>query len=793
MDAIRKVFVLPPTENEYDRQSAQVLQVIMAFLGCISVAYSVLSIVTDYPNRGRYAAQGGILLAFMLIGLIFLRKGYQRLVATVEILVIWLVFTAAAYTSGGVISSGYFGYLVVLVVAGVISGRRLDTIIVAIFCAGAGYYFVYAAAHGLLPPSRVPLTPFAAWIDSLMFFAVVTGLLTLTMRVTYNALLRINDELLERRRAETREQNRREMLEKVIRLGKVVTEVADYRTVLLRIWNGIRDELGFDRVGLFIYDASHDTMRGSFGTDRNGNFVEEWQLEFSASGNDFFAGVLSRPDSYYFTNDYEKERNLRPNHIMGGVKYYAAVSAWAGDKPVALICVDQLTSGHLITDEQLEALRFFAGYVGLAIENACLNADLEQRVKERTAELEEAFRLQAEAERRAAALRQRLLDFNQELLSSVDADEILEIIRTTADDLVPHDVFTPFWIDETAQTLIPVDPHGRKWFTNPFLNWPIPIGKGVIGDVARKQHPECVNNSHLDPRAIFPPGAREQIQQEHGIFLPVQSGDKMIGLLALIRHDLPPFTQDDFELSQLLLSQAKLALRNARMFAELEASNREIESFSYSVSHDLRAPLRAINGFGKILNNDFAAELSPPAQGFLKRIVDSGEKMGHLIDGLLDFSRLGRKPLTVQPVDVGVVVRLIIESLAAETAGRQIEWVFGELPPCRADRILIDQVFANLIGNAVKYTRKREMTRIEVGSFSQNSEAVYFVRDNGAGFDMQYANKLFGVFQRLHSENEFEGSGIGLATVQRIVQRHGGRIWAEAEVDKGATFYFTLG
>jgi PAS domain S-box-containing protein len=226
--------------------------------------------------------------------------------------------------------------------------------------------------------------------------------------------------------------------------------------------------------------------------------------------------------------------------------------------------------------------------------------------------------------------------------------------------------------------------------------------------------------------------------------------------------------------------------------AELEAANKELEAFSYSVSHDLRAPLRAINSFAKMVKNDYSADMDPLGVSFLDKVLASGVNMNQLIDELLEFSRTTRRPLNKQVVDIHAIVQAVIESLSQEASNRQIEWVLADLPFTQADPTLIQQVYANLIGNAIKYTGKREQARIEVGSFTENAETVYFVRDNGAGFDMQYADKLFSVFQRLHSEREFEGNGIGLATAQRIIQRHGGRIWAAAEPDKGATFFFTL-
>lgn len=226
--------------------------------------------------------------------------------------------------------------------------------------------------------------------------------------------------------------------------------------------------------------------------------------------------------------------------------------------------------------------------------------------------------------------------------------------------------------------------------------------------------------------------------------------------------------------------------------AELEAANRELESFSYSVSHDLRAPLRAINGFSNLLISDYAEKLSGEALMYLDKVKENANKMALLIDDLLAFSRLSRNPLKKRRVDLRGLVVQVIEELHVEAGNREIKWQIGDLPTCQADPALLKQVYTNLIGNALKYTRPRPAPVIEIGSRHLRGQTVYFVRDNGVGFDMRYAGNLFGVFQRLHSEAEFEGTGIGLAIVQRIVNRHGGKIWAEAEVDQGATFFFTL-
>ncbi len=223
--------------------------------------------------------------------------------------------------------------------------------------------------------------------------------------------------------------------------------------------------------------------------------------------------------------------------------------------------------------------------------------------------------------------------------------------------------------------------------------------------------------------------------------------------------------------------------------AELERAVSELEAFSYSVSHDLRAPARAMAGFAGILREDHGAALPPEALRALKRIEDSATHMGRLTDDLLEFSRTGRTPLTLAPVDM----RALAASVAQELAGPEASPVrIGRVPPARGDAALLRQVWRNLIGNALKFSREARPPVIEIGGERRGAAVEYFVRDNGAGFDMKYAGKLFGVFERLHSPEEYEGTGVGLAIVQRIVQRHGGRVSAEGAPGQGATFRFTL-
>jgi light-regulated signal transduction histidine kinase (bacteriophytochrome) len=238
---------------------------------------------------------------------------------------------------------------------------------------------------------------------------------------------------------------------------------------------------------------------------------------------------------------------------------------------------------------------------------------------------------------------------------------------------------------------------------------------------------------------------------------------------------------------------AELEERVRERTAELVAANKELEAFTYSVSHDLRAPLRHIDGFSKLLLEECSRELPEEARHYLTCVREGTRRMGVLVDDLLHLTRVGRRELSVHMTGLGSLVEEVRRELQPEVAGREIEWRIGRLPFVECDPALMKQVLANLLSNAVKFTRPRKSALIEVGTRTQDGAPVVFVRDNGVGFSMKYADKLFGVFQRLHRPEDFEGTGVGLAMVQRIVHKHGGRVWAEAELNKGATFYFMLG
>ncbi len=269
-----------------------------------------------------------------------------------------------------------------------------------------------------------------------------------------------------------------------------------------------------------------------------------------------------------------------------------------------------------------------------------------------------------------------------------------------------------------------------------------------------------------------------------------ETRDEISGLIDAFNEMLAQIQERD---TALQTAREELELRVEQRTAQLEAVNKELESFTYSVAHDLRAPLRHIQGFSDALIEECERQLDPAGRGYLRRIVDSTRRMDQLINDLLGLARVGRQELHIQPTDLNDLVEDVLRDMEQEIQGRNIQWRIGSLPTVECDPGLMKLVFYNLLANAAKYTRPRNPAIVEAGQTSMNGLRVVFVRDNGVGFNMKYVHKLFGVFERLHRREDFEGTGVGLATVQRIIHKHGGRIWAEAEVDRGAAFFFTLG
>jgi PAS domain S-box-containing protein len=425
-----------------------------------------------------------------------------------------------------------------------------------------------------------------------------------------------------------------------------------------------------------------------------------------------------------------------------------------------------------------------------------LNATLEHRVDERTAALNSEITERKRAGEALAAQALELSRQTEELARSRQALEtqtlmLQSVLDSMAEGLVAADEQGNFLIwNRAAERIVgygPADLPPQEWSEH-YGNY-LPDGVTLL---TTEQLPLVrAMRGEASTTEIFlrnPKVADGTWIEASGSPLRDKDGAVRGGVVAF--RDITQRKADEREIRKL---NDELEQRVVKRTAQLEAANKELEAFSYSVSHDLRAPIRHISGFSKMLVEEFGTQIPDEAQHYLQRIQEGTRRMGLLVDDLLNLARLGRHELRLQTAGLDAVIEEVVLDLAQDYEGRQVEWKTSHLPFAEYDPGLMKQVFQNLLANALKFTRTRSTAVIEVGQKTENGETILFVRDNGVGFNMKYVDKLFGVFQRLHRPEDFEGTGVGLATVQRIVQKHGGRVWAEAELDKGATFYFTLG
>jgi K+-sensing histidine kinase KdpD len=388
-----------------------------------------------------------------------------------------------------------------------------------------------------------------------------------------------------------------------------------------------------------------------------------------------------------------------------------------------------------------------------------------------------------------------LIEAIQELSMSTSLECIMKTVSTTVRSLLNADGATFILRDGDQSWYVDEDAIAPLWKGQRF-----PMTECVSGWSMMNRQVAVVPDIYTDGRV--PVKIYESTFVRSMALAPIRISDPL-GVVGAYWKDLYSPAPAEVQLLQTLADAAAKAVENMQLIdglekkinertAELQTVNDELEAFSYSVSHDLRAPLRHIHGFSEILLNNYSEELPEEAARYLGTIIGAAKQMGVLIDDLLSLSRTGRAELRKTIVSMETVVNEALSTLSQQLKGREIEWQADSLPSCYCDARLIRQVWINLIDNAVKYTRRKKKAVIKIGHRTENGESVYFITDNGVGFDMQYAGKLFGVFQRMHSSNDFEGTGVGLANVHRIITRHGGKIWAEAKPDRGATFFFKL-
>ncbi len=438
--------------------------------------------------------------------------------------------------------------------------------------------------------------------------------------------------------------------------------------------------------------------------------------------------------------------------------------------------------------------------------------DLRARVR-RLAETNELLQGICEGETGAEALlaREREIDLlkavGEAIVSELDLDRVLSLVAEKARELIQADTLVIPMIEPERDAYVYAAAVGEH--AEEIVGVRYKIHVGMCGWVLSHARPLLFGQ----PREWWMP---DKTPWEEGmrsaLLVPLFGKGAIIGGLAgLGKRGGGSFQERDLSLLTLFATQVSTAIENARLFgelqqlvnelekrvdqrtAELQAANQELECFSYSVSHDLRAPLISIQGFGTILLEEHAGQLDEEGCDCLRRITAASQRMSDLIDGLLKLARATRGTLEIRRCDFSGLARRVAEQIQAQDPGRAVTWALRDGLSVRGDERLLESLLQNLLGNAWKYTAGHAAARIELGCLPQAEQSdVFFVRDDGAGFDMAQASRLFRAFQRLHPEGHFPGSGIGLATVQRIIHRHGGRIWAEAAVERGATFYFTL-
>lgn len=414
------------------------------------------------------------------------------------------------------------------------------------------------------------------------------------------------------------------------------------------------------------------------------------------------------------------------------------------------------------------------------------------------------------AEKRARGIAETLREANLSLSRTLNLDDVLQNLLQYLERLVPYDSANVMLFESDFKMRIAAMRGYERWTDDD-------VTHGIIFDLRELPHLNeaitgrksiFVANTYNQPGWIRYPGTEHVV---NWLCIPIVAGNQVIGLYSVDKSEPGFFTEEHRGMAEALAGQAAVAIQNARLHdqikranaeleqrvidrtAQLEAANKELEAFAYSVSHDLRAPLRHIDGFIELLQKNTHMMLDEKNQHYMAVISESAKKMGTLIDDLLSFSRMGRNEMVKTQINPGELIQEVIREFKPEIEERDIKWHIANIPTVTGDRAMLKVVLVNLISNALKFTSLRQQAEIEIGYMAEpKGETVIFVRDNGVGFDMNYANKLFGVFQRLHRAEDFEGTGIGLANVRRIISRHGGRTWAEGKVNNGATFYFSL-
>ena len=532
--------------------------------------------------------------------------------------------------------------------------------------------------------------------------------------------------------------------------------------------------LGFDRVGLCFLSEDRQTVLGSYGTDETGHLRSEKHLKRPVQHTPTVKKLLENSEPVLF---FEKEMLYNDKLHEVGIGNHAVARLWNGEKIIGIYAVDNLIHQNPITGEDMEILDIYGTAMGHlftlkqaegALEQAY--AEVEKRVEGRTAELQREITERKRTEEALAQeqyLLQTLLDNLPDTIYFKDTDS--RFIRISKSQVERFGLSEPAQVVGKTDFNFFTEEHARPAFEDEQRI--MGTGQPLVG---------------LEEKETWPDGSETWVTTTK---MPLRDKKGQIVGTFGISTNITERKQIEERIRKL---NEELELRVIERTTQLESVNKELKAFAYSVSHDLRAPLRAIDGYTNILVEDYGQSLDEEGKRVCAVICSETKRMGQIIDDLRSFSHISHAEMQVSPINMETLVYSVFNELTTPESRERIDFRVAPLPSAIGTLALIREAWMNLLSNAIKFSSKRERAVIEVGYQQYGQRIIYSVRDNGAGFDMQRAENLFTVFWRLHSKKEFEGTGVGLAIVQRLVHRHGGEVWAESQIDKGATFYFSL-
>jgi PAS domain S-box-containing protein len=770
---IRAFFTPPVFEDAEKTATAQLLYAVIAIDVALCLIFLIPFFIISPEDLGRYLLLTLIVLVTALACIFTARKGHIQTASLILVVFLWTGVIAASFSNGGVGSSIFLGIVVLIFIAGMLLGDRAGFIVAAASLL-AGVLMVIAEAREIIPPAQgnslSRLLSYTFFIFMIMIFQRISS------RTMRDALRKSQAELAERLRTE----QALRLSEERYRLISSVSSDYMFSTKLEEDGNLYLDWVAGAFEQITGYTFEDYVQRGGWAAALHPEDREQDARDMAA-----------------LRNNQAVDSEIRTIHKNGDVRW---VRVYA----------------HPVWDAARNQLTGIYGAVQEITSKKQAEEELEQHAEEMYILYQMGLVLSTGQE-----IYQTLHNLLIHIRHLIVFDTFYIGVYDSNEGMISY----PLYVNLNEKMEVPP----RSLRENPGMSGEVIFKRRAIyipdmdAPSAQKSHsPIVVGKTHIRSFLGIPLMSHGNVIGLVSVQsqLPNAYTERQIRLLetvaaqlatALEKADLLEKLQQELverklaeeeirklntELEQrvlertLALSASEHSLRERTI--QLESANKELEAFSYSVSHDLRAPLRAIKGFSQILMKDFYPNLNEEGMDFLQRISQAASQMSELIESLLSLSRLSRGELNLNTVDLSKIAKEILEKMQTQEPDRRVTWIVPDGLQARADEKLMRTVLENLLGNAWKYSSKNEKPVIEMGSIDKNGQKFYFVKDNGVGFNMANAGKLFGAFQRLHTDAEFPGHGIGLATCQRIIHRHGGSIWAEAEPDQGATFYFSL-